>query len=120
MADFIEREALKADLQESYEGLKNIYKVLKHDEERRIAEAQLAVITEAILRVKEAPTADVVEVRHGRWEWNENAMDWGLGGWVCSECRAKNDNIPAKPDIHPSAWVGSHYCPVCGALMDKE
>ncbi len=65
------------------------------------------------------PAADVVEVRHGRWEWNENAMDWGLGGWVCSECRAKNDNIPAKPDIHPSAWVGSHYCPNCGCKMDK-
>lgn len=67
-----------------------------------------------------APAADVVEVRHGRWEWNENAMDWGLGGWVCSECRAKNDNIPAKPDIHPSAWVGSQYCPHCGCKMDKE
>lgn len=66
-----------------------------------------------------APAADVVEVRHGRWEWNENAMDWGLGGWVCSECRAKNDNIPAKPDIHPSAWVGSQYCPHCGCKMDK-
>lgn len=62
MKEYIEREALKADLQESYEGLKNIYKVLKHDEERRIAEAQLAVITEAILRVKEAPAGDVVEV----------------------------------------------------------
>ena len=60
--EYIEREALKADLQESYEGLKNIYKVLKHDEERRIAEAQLAVITEAILRVKDAPAGDVVEV----------------------------------------------------------
>ena len=64
--------------------------------------------------------ADVVEVRHGRWEWNENAMDWGLGGWVCSECRAKNDNIPAKPDTNPTAWSGSHYCPNCGAKMDKE
>lgn len=65
--EYIEREAVKADLQESYEGLKNIYKVLKHDEERRIAEAQLAVITEAILRVKDAPAADVIEAdRLGR------------------------------------------------------
>ena len=66
------------------------------------------------------PTADVAEVRHAKWVWNENAMDWGLGGWVCSECQAKNDNIPEKPDIHPSAWRGSHYCPNCGAKMDKE
>ena len=57
---------------------------------------------------------------HGRWVWDENAMDWGLGGWICSECQEKNDNIPAKPDIHPTAWVGSHYCPNCGAKMDGE
>lgn len=73
-----------------------------------------------IRKICAAPAADVVEVRHGRWEWNENAMDWGLGGWVCSECRAKNDNIPAKPDTNPTAWNGSHYCPNCGAKMDKE
>lgn len=70
--------------------------------------------------LKAIPAADVVEVKHGRWVWDENAMDWGLGGWVCSECEEKNDNIPAKPDIHPSGWVGSHYCPNCGARMDGE
>ena len=74
----------------------------------------------AAAMLEKLPAADVEEVRHGLWVWNENAMDWGIGGWVCSECRAKNDNIPAKPDIHPSAWVGSQYCPHCGSKMDKE
>ena len=92
---------------------KELYKQIKW--ERDVAIAQLEEYGVSL-----GEKADVVEVRHGRWVWNENAMDWGIGGWVCSECRAKNDNIPAKPDIHPSAWVGSHYCPHCGALMDKE
>lgn len=67
-----------------------------------------------------APAADVVEVRHGRWVWDETVMDWGPGGWVCSECKVKNDNIPEKPDTNPTAWRGSHYCPNCGAIMDLQ
>ena len=77
MKEYIEREALKADLQESYEGLKNIYKVLKHDEERRIAEAQLAVITEAILRVKDAPAADPIREMGGCYCWECEEEDKG-------------------------------------------
>lgn len=56
----------------------------------------------------------------GEWVWDENAMDWGLGGWICSKCQEKNDNIPANPDIYPSGWVGSHFCPNCGADMRGE
>ena len=55
------------------------------------------------------PTADVVEVKHGRWVSNE------LGGYkyafYCSEC----------------GWVDGYpfndrrkYCPHCGAKMDRE
>lgn len=65
----------------------------------------------------EKKAADVVERKRGAWIWDGNAMDWGLGGWVCSECHAKNDNIPAKPDVFPSAWQGSHFCPNCGCQM---
>lgn len=70
--------------------------------------------------IKKIPAADVVEVRHGRWIWDEDAMDWGLGAWVCSECQVKNDNIPANSDIHPYNWVGSSFCPNCGAKMDGK
>lgn len=111
MADFIEREALKADLQESYEGLKNIYKVLKHDEERRICEAQLAVITEAILRVKDAPAADVVEVRHGRWLL-ERTPD---GKPYCFHCSVCDDDFH-----HIGIMTVYDYCPNCGAYMMGE
>ena len=110
MKEYIEREALKADLQESYEGLKNIYKVLKHDEERRICEAQLAVITEAILRVKDAPAADVVEVRHGRWI-KSSFPDI----YQCSHCK-----MPTKMDELCDSETLRAFCPNCGAIMDKE
>lgn len=78
----------------------------------------MASLDELINRIWSAPTVDAVEVVHGRWIWDENAMDWGLGGWICSECQEKNDNIPARPDIYPSGWVGSNYCPNCGSKMD--
>ena len=49
------------------------------------------------------PAADVVEVRHGRWESN------GPDDIVvyCSQCMMPQD-------------APSNYCPSCGALMDKE
>lgn len=96
MAEYIEREALLAAYDAAHKGEPGGARKLMVD----------------------APAADVVAVVHGRWVWDENAMDWGLGGWICSKCQEKNDNIPAKPDIHPSGWVGSHYCPNCGARME--
>lgn len=117
MKEHIEREALL----NSFEELINI---ACEQGSPRIGKAMRTGTCAGIAfcrnEVRHAPAADVEGVRHGRWVWNENAMDWGIGGWVCSECRAKNDNIPAKPDIHPSAWVGSQYCPHCGCKMDKE
>jgi hypothetical protein len=62
MAEYIEREALLADLRGSYEELRNIYNGLHYDEERQICSAELASFMECIMRVKEAPTADAVEV----------------------------------------------------------
>ena len=38
------------------------------------------------------PTADVAEVKHGKWIWDPNGMDWGLGTWQCSECSCRNNN----------------------------
>ena len=60
--EYIEREALKEDLKESYERLRAIYDSLTYNEDKQICAGQLTTFTEAILRVKEAPAADVVEV----------------------------------------------------------
>lgn len=67
------------------------------------------------------PTADVAEVRHGRWESQgtykrENILMVGL---ICSECHfsiAKKANL----DYEETMINNYLYCPECGAKMDGE
>lgn len=66
------------------------------------------------------PTIEAEPVRHGEWKWDENAIDWGLGAWVCSQCHSTNENIHAKKDENPLLWRGSQRCPVCGAKMNGK
>ena len=55
------------------------------------------------------PTADVQEVRHGKWISNE--LDGYKWAYYCSEC-GWVDGYPFN-DRHK-------YCPHCGAKMDGE
>lgn len=64
--------------------------------------------------------ADVVEVKHGKWEYDPDGNDWGLGAWRCSLCQCKNDNLGMGKHINPYQFAGSKYCPNCGAKMDGE
>ena len=64
-------------------------------------------------------------VRYGKWVWNNDAIDWNIGDWVCSECGGRNENIhTGKPDTvegfgtNPYIWAGSRFCPNCGAKME--
>lgn len=43
----------------------------------------------SLTAINAIPAADVAEVRHGKWVWDENGLDWGLGAWECSECHRK-------------------------------
>ena len=61
-------------------------------------------VDHAIQCIKEAPAADVVEVRHGRWENGGN----GLYD-TCSAC---------EKEIYLA--IPMNYCPNCGARMGKE
>ena len=56
----------------------------------------------------DAPTADVVEVKHGKWIWKEL---YGEVGYmlVCSECEESE-----------GACERYDYCPNCGAKMDLK
>ena len=58
----------------------------------------------AILNI---PVADVVEVRHGRWEKHGSK-------WQCTGCKVlmSIDGTPQENLLY--------YCPNCGAKMDKE
>lgn len=56
-----------------------------------------------------APAADVVEVKHGRWE--PRMQDDGYGEYLlyfCSECGAVSPNMTRN------------YCQNCGAKMDGK
>ena len=64
------------------------------------------------------PAADVVEVRHGKWVWDENGMDWGLGAWTCSECHLKPETWWEADKGNPYRCAGSSWCNNCGARMD--
>lgn len=108
--EYIEREALKEDLKESYNRLRAIYDGLTHDEDKQICAGQLTTFTEAILRVKDAPAADVVEVvrckdceywkRYGG-QYADDGECWHLGELDC--CMHKDD-----------------YCSKGRRKMDKE
>lgn len=98
---------------------------------RRIARAQAnaRVFTAADAwegaadRIENAPAVDAEPVRHGKWVWNNDAIDWGIGAWVCSECGGRNENIhAAKPGTvkaytNPYIYAGTKFCPNCGARM---
>lgn len=62
-------------------------------------------IITALQCVNEAPTADVQEVRHGRWNTITSKVT------QCSVCGVIRDI---------RTQVGWNFCPVCGAKMDEE
>lgn len=70
------------------------------------------------LEIIHAESEDVAPVKYGRWVYNPNGMDWGLGAWICSECGCKNNNLGMDNRIKPLLFEGSKYCPNCGAKMD--
>lgn len=74
----------------------------------------------AITCVEQTKAADVAEVKHGKWVWNPNGIDWGLGAWQCSECACRNSNIPTVHRINPLRYLGTNFCPNCGARMNLE
>lgn len=65
------------------------------------------------------PAADVKEVIHGTWEWDENGMDLGLGAWKCSECKAVPQTWWNTVRVNPLRCGGSRFCGDCGADMRK-
>lgn len=63
--------------------------------------------------INSVPSADVVEVRHGKWsEENPDYLD-GDSVYVCSVCGETWTLIEGTPLDN-----NMHYCPNCGAKMD--
>ena len=93
MAEYIEREALLKDIGET------VLFSVRGDAELPTPEMRGA--NKVKDRIKAAPAADVVEVRHGVWKDT-------VTGYVCSVCRSHE---MTKRFL---------YCPNCGAKMDGK
>lgn len=119
MAEYIEREALLDGLRKSRKALQEICKGLKFPVEKQICDAQVLTFQECILRVKEHPTADVVEVKYGEWiksihKETPIIKDGRLFEkehevFCCSVC-----------DVKIVGLRNMSFCPFCGAKMDGE
>ena len=98
MAEYIEREALMRRIKEihcaecdSYHGVR----------------CRACWVDDTLDYIDSEPAADVAEVVHGRWIWNEEGeIDWEQF-YRCSNCGDKE-------------YWESNFCPNCGAKMDLE
>lgn len=99
MTEYIEREALLQDIEES---VCFTVKAGTISNEMRGA-------NKIIDRIKCAPAADVEPVRHAHW--NYRCPIDGNSYRYCSKClSAVYDSV---------LYVSKNYCPNCGAIMDE-
>lgn len=76
---------------------------------------------EVLKQIIEAqPPADVRSVVRGEWIYDPNGMDFNLGAWICSKCSCRNSNLPLNKNMNPLIFLGSSFCPNCGADMRGE
>ena len=66
-------------------------------------------VTKLKTAIRRLPSADVAQVRHGRWECGEE------NSWWCSVCGMGFYLLHGTPQENLY-----HYCPNCGARMDKD
>lgn len=75
-------------------------------------------------RIKAIPAADVVEVRHGRWEQveilhvedlkEEDKDCISIASMFCPKCKRYHSEVY----MYGSPTESVRYCPNCGAVMD--
>ncbi len=117
MTEYIDRGKLITDI-------KNRYCKPCEDEKRDYNHVRCRAcwVEDMIDEIDEAPTADVQEVKRGKWEWYEEEhgnpidgydTDWG---WRCPECMYTLSDEYDDPDLPPQI----KFCPNCGAKMDLE
>lgn len=97
MAEYIEREALVAELSKGTTISDDLYGM-----------GIMAGIDFAMKKTVEIPAADVAQVRHGRWEPRKDVPGF-VNCSVCHDCNIYDDWADGKK------WK---YCPNCGAKMD--
>ena len=123
MAEYIEREALLAELEDEIDFVSPFYNA---EQNQYFTMGLWCAYRDA----QRFPAADVVEVRHGEWledEYNETTY--------CSECKEEalynstfelqfdydweENLVPCGYEEHKE-YIRTKYCPNCGAKMDGD
>lgn len=74
-------------------------------------------LTDGIKALNKLPSIQP-ERKSGKWVWNEDGVDWGLGAWCCSECGRKPETWwESDESNNPLNFAGSRFCGNCGADM---
>lgn len=112
MAEYVDREALKAKLRQQL-GLDFEWNA-PFDPVTDACEAAVSI-------VEDFPAADVAPVRHGRWEPSESDFDdddtlFDVEDWCDWQCSACREDI-CYDDPMERKWLPK-YCPNCGAKME--
>ena len=98
MAEYIEREAVVIHLQSQLQKM----------EQHGLGETRTAVLVGRFIKqLKEAPTADVVEVRHGKVVQKDHDEWWGAV-YECCEC---------NEEFMLNGGKRAMCCPYCGAYL---
>lgn len=89
------------------EGYELIHIVAHHNDGEELCWTEV----EYIKPTEYQHAADVVEVRHGRWEWNNEEELF----YSCSNCgyKAYGNTLEIVSGVY-------NYCPNCGASMEDE
>lgn len=117
MAEYIEREAMIDEIDDTTWYHISCQKILV---EGAACEADaLYKATDIYNAIKSVPTADVVEVRHGKWVETQEPLGWC--NVDCIECSVCHESYiideDSSIDDYECMW---HYCPNCGAKMDGK
>ena len=127
MKEYIEREALMRQIKEIHCAECNSYHGVR---------CRACWVDDTFGYIESEPSADVAQVRHGRWIEHEETPDDAYRHHKCSEC---NVNAPFDYNMREDwdegmdgEWdllglvddgINEHltdYCPNCGAKMDLE
>ena len=110
MAEYIERGELLEDIAESV-----VFTVRKGQ-----PSAEIRGANKVIDRIKAAPAADVVEVKHGEWIMLAEFTDKS----ICAKCSICEEEYTYKKGrignfVH-NCYAKYNYCPNCGAKTDLK
>ena len=59
--------------------------------------------------------------RTGKWIWDEDGVEGGIGAWTCSKCeKAPNTWWEIDEKVNPLMCSGGSFCGNCGVRMVRK